>query len=275
MADDFTPLRIAVMTSHGAPGLEFALGHEHRRALFDIVGVLTSEKTFTEIAAVEAAGIPVIVRPLRSNNHDHAFPLRNLHAREDYDAESAHLLKELRADYVLMLGYNYIVTAPLIETFPQRLIAFHDGDLLLRDENGTRRYSGLHAVREAVFAGEPETRSSAFFVTEEVGAGPLFLVSPAYRVAPLARDARDWGAADLLSEYADLHRRWMLRGAWGEMFVRTMEFLAAGTLTVVKDLVFIDGVPGPCRLGEAPGVCRDLESTIANGIPASCPLLRS
>ncbi len=275
MPDDFTPLRVVVMTSHGAPGLEYALKHPHHRALFDIAGVLTSETTFAEMAAVEAAGIPVAVRPLRQFNAERGLSLRNLNARREYDEETVDILNNFRADYVVLLGYNYIVTEPLVDAFPQRLIAFHDGDLLLHDEEGGRRYAGPHAVREAIFAGEPETRTSAYFATRDVGAGPLLLVSAAYRVAPLARDARAWGAADLLSEYADLHRRWMLRGAWGDMFVRAMEFLAAGTVTVVRELVFIDGVPGPCRMGEAPGICRDLEPTLASGIPASCPLLRS
>ncbi len=108
----------------------------------------------------------------------------------------------------------------MLESFQQRLLALHDGDLMLRDENGRRRYAGLHAVREAIFAGETETRSSAYFVTQEVGAGPLFLLSRSYRVAQLARDARELGAADLVSSYAELHRRWMLRGCWGEMFIR-------------------------------------------------------
>jgi phosphoribosylglycinamide formyltransferase-1 len=275
MPDDFTPLRVAVMTSHSAPGLEYALQHPHRGALYDIVGVLTSETKFAEMAAVEAAQIPVVVRPLKRTIEERGLPLRNLHAREDYDDETASLLRHFKADYVVLLGYNYIVTESLVEAFPQRLIALHDGDLLLRDEDGRRRYAGLHAVREAIFAGEEETRTSAYFVTQDVGTGHLFLVSSAYRVAALARDARAWGAADLLSEYADLHRRWMRRGAWGDMFVRAMEFLAAGTVSIVRDLVFIDGAPGPCRMGEAPAICRDVEATIASGIPGSCPLLRN
>jgi folate-dependent phosphoribosylglycinamide formyltransferase PurN len=275
MPDEFTPLRVVVLTSHSAPGLEYAIAHPHRGALFEIAAVVSSEDTFAEIDAVEAAQIRVVIRPLKRALADRGLSARNLHARADYDGETADLLLHFRADYVFLLGYNYIVTEPLLEAFPQKLIALHPGDLMLRDENGQRRYAGLRAVREAIFAGEIETRNSAYFVTREVGAGPLFLLSRPYRVAPLALDARMWGAADLSSAYADLHERWMVRAGWGEMFIRAIEFLAAGTVKVVHDLVWIDGVPGPCRMGEAPVICRELEPSIDSGIPSSCPLLRN
>ncbi len=274
MGEGFSPLRVAVLTSHSAPGLEQAIAHSNRGALYDLVAVISSETALAEAAAVEAAQIPLILRPLKRYNSERGLPLRNLRAREEYDSETAEQLQHFRVDYVFLLGYNYILSEPLVESFPQRLLALHDGDLMLRDENGRRRYAGLHAVREAIFAGEAQTRSSAYFVTQEVGAGPLFLLSRAYRVAQLALDARNWGAADLLSQYAELHRRWMIRGSWGEMTIRTIEFLAAGSVSIVRDIAWIDGVPGPCRMGEAPALCREREQTIDSGVPASCPLIR-
>lgn len=274
MAEVTTPLRVAVLTSHSAPGLEQVIAHSNRGALFDIVGVISSDPVVVEAPAIEAAGIPLVLRPLKIEMTERGLPLRNLRVREDYDAETADLLQHWRADYVFLVGYNYIVTPPLVNAFPQRLLALHDGDLMLRDENGHRRYAGLHAVREAVFAGETETRAAVYFVTQDVGAGPLLILSKPFRVAQLAHDARTWGAADLVSDYAGMHRRWMLRAAWGEMIVRAIECLAAGSVSIVRDIAWIDGVPGPCRLGEAPAICKEREPGLETGIPASCPLIR-
>lgn len=58
--------------------------------------------------------------------------------------------------------------------------------------------------------------------------------------------------------------------AYGAMLVRALQFLAAGTLKVANDVVWIDGVPGPCRLGDAPQICH-----VQRGIPASCPFIQT
>jgi folate-dependent phosphoribosylglycinamide formyltransferase PurN len=274
MDEVFSPLRVAVLTSLSAPGLDKLITHPNRGALYDLVAVVSTETSLADTASLEAAQIPLILRPFRRYISDRNLPLRNLRAREEYDSETADLLHHFRIDYVFLVGYNYIVSEPLVESFSKRVLAIHDGDLMLRDDNGRRRYAGLHAVREAVLAGETETRSSAYFITQEVGAGPLFLLSKPYRIAQLACDARNWGAADLVCEYADLHRRWMVRDSWGEMLVRAIEFLAAGSVSVVRDMTWIDGVPGPCRMGEAPALCRERVQSIDSGIPASCPLIR-
>lgn len=182
------------------------------------------------------------------------------------------MLRKAKADWIVLAGYPWIITAPLLQAFPGRILALHDADLTLRDDDGARRYKGLHAVRDALLGGEQETRSSAFVVTEDVGEGPLFLLSGAYRVAPLAEDARRWGAADLLTAYAALHRQWMVRGAWGPMLLRIVELLAAGDIRIVGSVAWIDGVPGPCRMGEAPSICHDRN---IDGIPLSCPFISS
>jgi hypothetical protein len=42
---------------------------------------------------------------------------------------------------------------------------------------------------------------------------------------------------------------------------------------VVKDIAWVDGAPGPCRMGEAPAICGDATDSIRRGIPASCPFI--
>jgi len=149
------------------------------------------------------------------------------------------------------------------------VLALHDADLTLRD----RVYGGRHAVRDALLAGEHETRSTMYVVTRDGARGPLFLLSGPYPVAPMALDARARGDADFVMSYADLHRQWMIRESWGEMIVRALELLAAGTMKTAGDIVWIDGAPGPCRMGEAPHACHDPEAMLARGIPRSCPFI--
>lgn len=271
--DSFRPLRVALLASSSAPGIEPLLADPNRGAIYDIACVISTETELEQAPLLEDAKIPLILRPMRRMLASRDLSLRNLHAREDYDGETADLLKSLHVDWIVLDGYHYIVTEPLLTLFPNHLLALHESDLTLKDEDGRRRYTELHSVRRAIFAGERETRSSMFFVNDRVCEGPLFLVSRPYPVAEIATDGLAWGAYDLVNSYVKVHRDWMVRSAWGEMLSRAMGFLAAGTIRVANDVVWVDGAPGPCRLGEAPRACHVLKGEVQRGIPASCPFI--
>ena len=237
--------RVAVLTSTNAPGVESLVHDPNRGILYDLADVV-----------------------VRRNAP------RNLRIREGFDAETAEILRDAGADWVVLAGYGNLVTRPLLSAFPERILALHDGDLTLRDDEGVRRYAMLDAVRRAVFAGAHETRASLFFVTERFGEGPLMLVGPPFPVSELAADAIAHGAYDMAVAYARLHRDWM-RSSYGDLLVRAMEIIAAGTMALTGEVAWIDGAPGPCRLGDAPRACHELGAAIQRGIPASCPFIQS
>ena len=241
-----TPFRVAVLTSTNAPGVERLRGDPNRGTTYELAEVITRR---------------------------HAP--RNLRDREAFDEQTAEMLRDVGADYVFLDDYGYIVTRPLLRAFPEHILALHEGDLTIRDDDGGRRYVTLHAVRRAIFAGASETRPSLFFVTERLGEGPVLLLGAPYPVSRIAADAIARGAYDLAVDYARVHREWMMRAAYGEMLVRGLQFLAAGTIKVSGDIAWIDGAPGPCRLGDAPRICRDLGEHVQRGIPASCPFIQS
>lgn len=255
-------MRIGILTSAAVPGLEPVVRRSRTRELFEISCVVVSGKYDRRM------DVPLAVRPMKDFDS-----YRNLRAREDYDRETAEIFHALKTDYVFLLGYPYVLTEPMLETFPQRLIAAHDGDLTQRDPAGERRFTGLHAVREAILAGERTTRSTLYCVTPEVSQGPLFLLSEPYPVAQLATAAISSGDYDDVRHYAKLHRKWMRR-SWGELTLQAIEHLALGEVKVARDTVWIDGVPGPCRHGDAPKECIEHPEAIQRGIPASCPFIR-
>lgn len=271
--DGRAPLRIGILTSSSVPGIDRLIADPNRGPVYDIACVVSSETELAEAPLLEEAHIPLIIRPLHRILGERALSLRNLRAREDYDRDTADLLKSLHVDWIVLDGYHYIVTEALLGLFPDRVLGIHESDLTQLDEDGHRRYIEIHSVRRAIFAGEKETRSSMFFVTPHVGEGPLFLLSEPYPVSPIAADGLAWGAYDLVSDYARVHRDWMVRASWGPMLERAMQFIAAGTIRVAHDVAWIDGAPGPCRLGEAPRVCHLHASEISRGIPSSCPFI--
>jgi len=120
-------------------------------------------------------------------------------------------------------------------------------------------------VLGALFDGATETRSTMSLLD-----GPIFLVSAPFAVPPLVDNARTRGDAEAIETYAALHRKWMIDASFGLLVAKAIEFLAAGEVVVVKGVVWVDGVPGPCRLGDAPAFCREAEKA---GVPVNCPFI--
>lgn len=205
------------------------------------------------VAVLTSHSVPGIEELLRDPNREAVYELAAVISNQIADEQQ---IIDLKADYLVLAGYRHPIPARLFGLFPMRILKLHDG------------------VFEALYDGANETRSSMSFLTDD-GKEPLFLLGAPYPVAAIARDARAWGDAGLLNDYAELHRRWMIRATWGAMFIRAMEFLAAGTVQIIHDVAWIDGAPGPCRLGSAPSLCHAVEETIDPRIPASCPLIRA
>ena len=145
--------------------------------------------------------------------------------RKAFDAETASLLHAFPIDVVVCLGYLYVITEPLLRAFPDRILNVHDADLTLRRADGSPRYPGLHATRDAIVAGERETRSSVHLVTPELDAGPVIVRSDAFAVAPFVHDAVLRGQHDIVRAYAYAQREWMMRSTWGALAAEAAERL--------------------------------------------------
>lgn len=239
MLNDFRNVRAAVLCSKRAPGLEYVLQYPSRNALFEIACVITTEDDFPDRGVVQAHGVPVMTHPLRAFHVDRGAPIRDRSVRAQYDEVTAGVLRRLDVDVVILLGYLFVLTEPMLSAFPGRIFNLHDSDLSLRNHDGRRRYVGLHSTREAILAGEPETRTSLHVVTRELDEGPIVARSDAFPVSPLVADALADGAADMLRAYAYAHREWMMRRAWGPMVVRQLEQLAAGVNVMEEEAVAV------------------------------------
>lgn len=68
-------------------------------------------------------------------------------------------------DLIVMAGWMRVVTKKFVESFPGRIINLHPSLL--------PKYKGLHAIEQAIKAGESETGCSVHFVTEELDSGAV------------------------------------------------------------------------------------------------------
>jgi len=224
MSQRATPLKVAVLCSHRAPGLVQLLNTDRRRgADYEILCCVTSADTFAEEVKVERRGVPCLPHPIRSWCSAHGTPLRDLEARAVYDAETLKLLEPFNPDLLLLDGYLLLLTAPVLRRFDGRIVNVHHSDLMQRDGSGRPRYPGLRAVRDAIVGGEAETRATAHIVTEQLDAGPVLLRSWRFPISPIAGWARAHETEDVLRAYAWAHQEWMLRSGWPVMLARTIE----------------------------------------------------
>ncbi|HEU4463794.1 MAG TPA: formyltransferase family protein, partial [Gemmatimonadota bacterium] len=203
------PLRVAILCSRRCPGAADLLGDRRRGWRWELAGVLTSEEDMAERPLFARAHVPVLSRPIRGFYSRSGRPLSDLATRREYDQTVAHALAAFEADLLLLSGYTYLVTEPVLSAFSGRIVNVHGSDLTRVGSDGRPMYLGLRAVRDAIFAGEPETRATAHWVTEELDMGPPILRSRAFPVSPLAADALARGDIRALKAYAFAHQEWM------------------------------------------------------------------
>jgi phosphoribosylglycinamide formyltransferase-1 len=232
----FETLNVAVLTSRRAPGLEGLLRHPMRGRLFNVTVLITSELSFPQTRVAERADVPVLVHPLRTYCDDRKVSIRDRAERRDYDAATADMLTFLGIDTVLLLGYTYVLTEPMLCRFPRRILNIHDSDLTICRPDGTRRYTGLRSTREAIVAGEHYTRSTAHLVTAELDGGPIITMSEPYSVPRIALAAAERGDMSVIKPCAWMHRQAMMND-WGELAVRALEYLSAGALVEEEEAI--------------------------------------
>jgi phosphoribosylglycinamide formyltransferase 1 len=223
-------LRVAILCSRRAPGLETVLRHPQRGRLYDVACVITTEPDMPARPSIEDAGVPVLIHPVRTFHDECGTSLRDMDTRRAYDALTVHVLQQLGVDMVLMLGYLYVATDVLTVRYADRIFSIHDSDLTLEGHDGQRRFVGLHSTRDAIVSGQRETRSTLHAVTPRLDGGPVILRSDPFPVAPFATAAALAGHADIVKAYAYAHREWMMRDSWGDLAVKALELVSAGML---------------------------------------------
>jgi phosphoribosylglycinamide formyltransferase-1 len=226
------PLRVAVLCSHRAPGLMYLLNQSPERgAAFEIVCCLTSERTFDEEVRVERRGIPIRVHPIEDAYAAAGMRTRrDLELREAYDRRTLEMIEPHFPDIVLLDGYRFLVTVPILRRFRHRVLNLHFADLTLREASGAPRFPGIRAVRHALAAGVRETRATVHLVDALPDSGPPIVRSWAFPVSPLVEELRTAGAQDVFKAYAFAHERWMMSTAAGQLMAAALRLVSNGAV---------------------------------------------
>ena len=230
MLTPFHPLRVAVLSSRRCPGISELLADPARGRRWNLVAALAGEDDFDagDLDRLRSAGVPLIRHSVREFHRSRGARLSDFSVRRDNDSEIAAKLAPFRPDLLLFSGYLHVATPPLLELTARRAVNIHGSDLTRRGPDGRPKYPGLRAVADAILGGEPETRATAHWVTEDVDAGPVIARSPAYPVPPLVSALLARGDRKGLKAYAFAHQEWMLHEAWGPLWQSVLRLVAAG-----------------------------------------------
>lgn len=87
--------------------------------------------------------------------------------REACDRAILAALKQHGVELVVMAGYLRIVTRPLLEAYPNRIMNIHPALL--------PAFPGLHSVRQALARGVKVTGCTIHFTVEQVDSGPIII----------------------------------------------------------------------------------------------------
>ena len=132
----------------------------------------------------------------------------------DYESANASIAAELKAagcEYVVMAGYMRMVTDPILDAFPDRVLNLHPALL--------PSFKGAHAIRDAYEAGVKVTGVTVHFANAEYDKGPIV----AQRAVEIAED----DTLDSLEE--------KIHAVEHVLYPEALQMIAEGRVTVGDD----------------------------------------
>ncbi|OIR10250.1 MAG: phosphoribosylglycinamide formyltransferase [Marine Group III euryarchaeote CG-Bathy2] len=150
-------MRFAVMASGRGSNFQALIDARARGELpgAELVLLIVNRRDAQAIARAEAAGIPW------------EFIDSEAMARAEFDRRALALLRDCRAEAVVLAGFMRLLTPEFIEAFRHRILNIHPALLPL--------FPGAHAHRDALAAGVAESGCSAHFVDDGIDTGPVIL----------------------------------------------------------------------------------------------------
>ncbi len=193
-----TPLNIGVLISGSGSNLQSLIDHIQEGMLDARISLVVSSRPDAYgIERAKKAGIPVLVL--------------NREAYADVAAANkriADALKEAGAEYVVMAGYMRMVTAEVLDSFPDRVVNLHPALL--------PSFKGAHAIQDAFDFGVKVTGVTVHFANADYDKGPI--------IAQRAVEVRENDTVEALE--ARIH------AVEHELYPHVVQLLAEGRVSV-------------------------------------------
>ncbi len=192
------PLNIGVLISGSGSNLQSLIDHIQEGTLNARISLVVSSRPDAYgIERAKKAGIPVLVLN-REVYADVAAANKRI----------ADALKEAGAEYVVMAGYMRMVTAEVLDAFPDRVVNLHPALL--------PSFKGAHAIQDAFDFGVKVTGVTVHFANADYDKGPI--------IAQRAVEVREGDTVEALE--ARIH------AVEHELYPHVVQLLAEGRVSV-------------------------------------------
>lgn len=192
------PLNIGVLISGSGSNLQSLIDHIQEGTLNARISLVVSSRPDAYgIERAKKAGIPVLVLN-REVYADVAAANKRI----------ADALKEAGAEYVVMAGYMRMVTAEVLDAFPDRVVNLHPALL--------PSFKGAHAIQDAFDFGVKVTGVTVHFANADYDKGPI--------IAQRAVEVREGDTVEALE--ARIH------AVEHELYPHVIQLLAEGRVSV-------------------------------------------
>ena len=235
------PVRVCGFMSGSGTNLVHIIEHQHElqdkvgKPVYEVVLIFTDNKDSRAEEISSEYKIPYICRDINDFYQNRGREdKRDLSLRPEFDQGTVYAIREYQVDVIALAGYMSIVTEPLLNAYPGRIFNVHPADLSIKTAEGRRRFTGLHAVRDAILAGEKELRASTHVVREEVDYGEIILISQpipvevpsGFTLEELGHPGNAQRLLQLVSEHQD---RLKATGDW-IIYPKTLELFSTGKI---------------------------------------------
>lgn len=171
---------------------------------------------------------------------------RDLSIRPEFDNLILQKIEPYKVDVIANAGYMSIITEPLLERYQGRILNVHPADLSITD-GGSRKFVGIHTVRDAILSGEKELRATTHIVRKKVDYGEILVLSKSVKVKIPHGVDLDYlkKNKELREEIVNAHQdRLKETGDW-VIYPLTLRMIAQGRFALDRGKVYIDGVLMP------------------------------
>lgn len=232
-------MKVAGLMSGKGTNLEKIIEYQKKqekkfgRPAYKVVVIFSDAFDSNAVSVGKKYDIPVLVRDLDAFCASRGKKKSELYLKYEFDKETVKALSPFEVDVAAYGGYMSIATKPLIDAFLG--VNVHPADLSV-EEHGKRKYTGSHAVRDAILAGEKYISATTHIIEEEVDYGRLLMVSKPLKVVEGDESVNQ----ERLKEAGD----WVI-------FPKTLEFIALGRFEEdCEGKLYFDGKAIPKGLKE-------------------------